>query len=56
VLAGCISPVKLYVAFSPHNPNSKVYAEILSKKMIDLRKSGKLAKILAPYGLKDWKL
>lgn len=45
----------LFVAFSPVNPNSKKYAEILSRGMDVLRKSGKLEIILQKYGLQDWK-
>lgn len=45
----------LFVAFSPINPNSKKYAEILSQGMDDLRKNGKLQIILQKYGLTDWK-
>ena len=45
----------IYIAFSPNNINSKKYAQILSKGMINLRKSGELEKILNKYGLKDWK-
>jgi polar amino acid transport system substrate-binding protein len=46
---------ELFVAFSPQNPKSKQYAEIMSKGMSELRKSGKLKVILSKYGLKDWK-
>jgi polar amino acid transport system substrate-binding protein len=45
----------LFIAFSPKNPNSARYAKILSDGVEDLRKSGELEKILAKYGLKDWK-
>ena len=45
----------LFVAFSPHNPMSKKYEEILSSGMKNLRKTGKLKTILNKYGLKDWK-
>ncbi len=46
---------KLYIGFSPKNPKSKEYAEILSKNILVLRSNGELAKILGKYGLKDWK-
>ncbi len=55
-LAGvAIKPDKAYIAFSPANPKSKEYAEILSKGMEELRKSGELAAIMKKYGLQDWK-
>ncbi len=50
-----VKPEKAYVAFSPANPKSKEYAEILSKGMVAIRESGDLAKILQKYGLQDWK-
>lgn len=48
-----ISPC--YIAFSPANPRSPDYARILSAGIIQLRTNGRLAKILAGYGLTDWK-
>ncbi|MCP4686962.1 MAG: amino acid ABC transporter substrate-binding protein [Desulfobacterales bacterium] len=48
------APEPVYVAFSPANPKSKEYAEILSKGTSELRKSGKLAVILKKYQIKDW--
>ena len=44
-----------YIAFSPANPKSGEYAEILSKGLDDLRASGKLNEILSRYGMTDWK-
>ncbi len=44
----------LYIALSP-SKNSKKYAKMLTAGMITLRQSGRLDKILARYGLKDWK-
>ncbi|MBU2707484.1 transporter substrate-binding domain-containing protein [Zooshikella marina] len=52
--AGCVSRDEMYVAFSPMNDRAKEYAEILSNGMVRLRASGKLEKILAKYGVKDW--
>ncbi len=46
---------KIYIAFSPKNTKSNVYAKLLSDGMVELRKSGELKKILDKYGLKDWK-
>ncbi len=45
----------LFVAFSSKNPKAKDYARILSGGWVKLRDSGKLTKILAKYGLKDWR-
>ena len=45
---------KVYLAFSPANPKSKEYVELLDKGVEEMRKSGKLATILAKYGVKDW--
>ncbi|MCP4350770.1 MAG: amino acid ABC transporter substrate-binding protein [Desulfobacterales bacterium] len=45
----------LYIAFSPVNPESKKYAEILMKGIEELRKSGELVKIMNKYGMQDWK-
>lgn len=44
----------IYIAFSPALPESKEYAQILSKGLVELRQSGKLKKILAAYHLTDW--
>jgi polar amino acid transport system substrate-binding protein len=46
---------KNYIAFSPVHPNAKEYAAILTEGIQALRKSGQLRKILAKYGLSDWK-
>lgn len=48
-------PAKLYIAFSPRNPKAGDYARILAEGVVELRKSGQLQKILAKYGLSDWK-
>lgn len=44
-----------YIAFSPVHPRSADYARMLSEGIVTLRNSGGLKKILAVYGLKDWK-
>lgn len=46
---------KLYIAFSPKNPKSKEYAQLLAEGILTLRANGELPKILAKYGLVDWK-
>lgn len=53
--AGVLSGDNVYVAFSPKRPEAKRYADILSKAMISMRKSGELNRILMTYGLEDWK-
>ena len=45
----------IYIAFSPVRADSKKLAAILSAGIVELRKSGELAKILQKYGLEDWK-
>jgi polar amino acid transport system substrate-binding protein len=55
--AGCSSGADpLYIAFSPRQPNSRLYAKQLSAGMERLRRNGKLTQILTRYGLSDWKL
>ncbi|AHZ86300.1 hypothetical protein Bb109J_c0958 [Bdellovibrio bacteriovorus] len=44
----------LYISFSPNNPKSQEYAEILSRGVEELRRSGELQRILMKYNLKDW--
>ena len=45
----------VHIAFSPKLASSKKYIKILSTGVKTIRKSGELSKILARYGLKDWK-
>ena len=52
--AGKLPPDALFIAFSPVDPRSAAYADILSKGMVALRESGDLKAILAKYGLEDW--
>ncbi|WP_041577061.1 substrate-binding periplasmic protein [Bdellovibrio bacteriovorus] len=44
----------LYISFSPNNPKSQEYAEILTRGVEELRRSGELQRILQKYNLKDW--
>lgn len=53
--AGCEAPLYGYVAFSPAHPESKAYAAQFSRGMQQLRADGRLARILARYGLRDWR-
>ena len=48
-------PEQLWIGFSPADPKSAEYAEILSDGMVQFRESGKLNTILEKYGLSDWK-
>jgi polar amino acid transport system substrate-binding protein len=43
------------IGFSPKNPKSAEYDLILSQGVENLRKTGELDKILANYGMTDWK-
>lgn len=42
----------LYIAFSPQNPDSKRYAQILEQETINMRKNGEIRDIMSKYGLK----
>ncbi|MBX9913993.1 MAG: ABC transporter substrate-binding protein [Pseudomonadaceae bacterium] len=44
-----------YVGFAPNNPDSSARAKKLAETMIALRSTGELSKILARYGLSDWR-
>ena len=54
VEAGIATVENVYIAFSPGNPRSKIYARILSDGIATLRTSGELKKILEKYKLTDW--
>jgi polar amino acid transport system substrate-binding protein len=54
-IAGGLEEAEIFIAFSPANPASKDYAKLLGEGVAKLRASGELGKILARYGLKDWK-
>lgn len=43
-----------YIAFSPKNPNSELYAKQLDEGLDKLRTSGRLAEIMAKYSLPVW--
>ena len=51
--AGCLKSGSIHVAFSPTQAQSKVYAQMVSDGLIELRKSGALKKILSKYGIED---
>lgn len=46
--------VRLFVPFSPRLPKATEYAAIFDKGISELRKTGKLQKILDKYEIKDW--
>ena len=50
-----LDEARLYMAFSPKNPKSKEYAKLISIGIERMRLSGELGKILAKYGLTDWR-
>jgi polar amino acid transport system substrate-binding protein len=45
----------VYIAFSPAIPRAEEYARGLSDGIVRLRASGRLAEILKPYGIADWR-
>ena len=49
IKAGTASEDKVYIAFSPNNPKSKIFAKILSDGMLQLRVSGRYKTILSQY-------
>lgn len=53
-VAGTLAADPVFIAFSPNLPRSGEYAAILTRGMHELRASGRLAEILARYGLSDW--
>ncbi|HSY29638.1 MAG TPA: transporter substrate-binding domain-containing protein [Burkholderiaceae bacterium] len=55
VLAGCQKQTKIYVAFSPKLKNARNAVKDFDEGMEALRQNGQLAKILARYGMTDWK-
>jgi polar amino acid transport system substrate-binding protein len=48
-------PQKIYVCFSPKDPNSKDYAKFIDEGMKELIKSGEYKKIVDKYNIKNWK-
>ncbi|GLQ29657.1 substrate-binding periplasmic protein [Litoribrevibacter albus] len=55
-IAGSLGdPSPMYIACTPAKANMKDIVQLLNQGTLDLRASGKLAEIMARYGLKDWK-
>ncbi len=48
-------PSPMYIACSPAKPASKAYIKLIDEGTRALRASGRLAEIMAKYGLTDWK-
>ena len=48
------SELELFIAFSPALDESPEYARLLDEGVRRLRASGRLAEILAAYGIRDW--
>jgi polar amino acid transport system substrate-binding protein len=45
----------VFIAFAPNNPRSREWAALLDAGIAELRANGRLARILAAYGLRDWR-
>ena len=54
-LAGCEDPTSLHIAFSPKRDDAGRLAEVINSGIREFRKNGRLAAILASYGVPDWK-
>lgn len=52
--SGKLNAIPLYVAFSPARAESRATADAFDRGMRELRASGRLAAILATYGVADW--
>lgn len=56
VLAGTLDePSDLFIACSPAKASSRQYVALVDEGTAKLRASGELARIMASYGLEDWK-
>ncbi len=55
VEAGKLPASDLFIAFGPKGKKSAEYAGLITDGLRSMRKSGKLATILAKYKVKDWK-
>lgn len=55
VLAGCGAKTPVFVAFSPKQKNAHELSKMFDDGLAELRQNKQLAKILAKYGLSDWK-
>jgi polar amino acid transport system substrate-binding protein len=55
VLAGCGKQTPVFVAFSPKLKNAQQLIKAFDDGLAELRQNKRLAKILAKYGVSDWK-
>lgn len=46
--------IDVYTSFSPKNPKSAEYAQIVSEETLKMREDGRLQKLLERYGIQDW--
>lgn len=53
---GCEETVKLYMAFSPKNPDAEKLANDFDQGIQELRKNGRLKEILQKYSINDWQI
>lgn len=51
---GTIPADRLYIGFSPSHKQAQEFADLVTTGISNLRKTGELAALLAPYGLSDW--
>ncbi|WP_284195058.1 substrate-binding periplasmic protein [Chitinimonas prasina] len=54
-LAGCLDSGEVYISVPPGNPQAKQLVAMFDSGVQALRQSGELARILAKYGLEDWR-
>ncbi|MBK8157359.1 MAG: transporter substrate-binding domain-containing protein [Rhodospirillaceae bacterium] len=54
VTAGCLEALPIHIALSPRNKDAARLVGALREEVGELRKSGRLAKIMGHYGLNDW--
>lgn len=52
--SGQLSDIPLYIAFSPARTDAREVAAAFDRGVRELRQQGKLAPILARYGIRDW--
>jgi polar amino acid transport system substrate-binding protein len=52
--AGILNRKPVYLAFQPKHPDAQKIADRISKATVDMRKDGRLKRILDRYGLSDW--
>lgn len=53
-IAGHMAGGDLFIAFTPASARGEAFANALDAGIVQLRASGRLAQILAAYGLTDW--